>query len=164
VDSKSQFLQVRVTPGQKAALKRLAAGAGQDVSSYVLSRALPPAQRRFEEILAQLVSDPDDTRYILAELNDLLTGLARDELRDAVAHGDITRLTPWLANYVTAMVEQACFRKGGQPPQWTSRVSPLEIPWYATTLQSVRLHLLRASPVAFKRRNLFVDSSIGSRV
>ena len=39
---KSEQIQIRVTPHQKAALKRRAKHAGQDVSSYVLSRTLPP--------------------------------------------------------------------------------------------------------------------------
>lgn len=164
VDAKSQYLQIRVTPRQKAALKRLAAAAGQDVSSYVLSRALPPAGRRFEELLALLAAGGDEPRYALAALNDLLTGLTRDELRDAVAHADVARLPLWLANYVAAMVEHACTLKRLQPPSWTGRVPALETPWFAVPLKSVRLHLLRASPVAFKRRNLFVDSTIGGRV
>jgi uncharacterized protein (DUF1778 family) len=164
MSTKSQHLQIRVTPRQKAALKRMAGAAGLDVSSYVLARALPPAQRRFEELLALLAGGDDEARYALAELNDLLSGLARDELRDAVAHADVARLSPWLANYVAAMVEQACCVKGVARPGWTGRVAPLETPWFATSLKSLRLHLLRSSLVAFKRRNLFVDSSIGARV
>ena len=164
MSAKSQHLQIRVTPRQKAALKRLAGAAGEDVSSYVLSRALPPAQRRFEELLALLAGGDDETRYALAELNDVLTGLARNEFRDAVPYADVSRLSPWLANYVAAMVEQACSVKGVAPPVWTGRVSALETPWFAAPLKSLRLHLLRSSPVAFKRRNQFVDSSIGARV
>jgi len=37
-------------------------------------------------------------------------------------------------------------------------------PWFATTLQSLRLHLLRVAPAAFRRRNLFVDAGAGGRV
>ena len=54
--------------------------------------------------------------------------------------------------------------KGVAPPAWTGRVDPLEAPWFATSLKTVRLHLLRSAPVAFRRRNLFVDSSVGARV
>jgi hypothetical protein len=43
-------------------------------------------------------------------------------------------------------------------------VPPLDEPHFATPLRGLRLHLLRASPVAFKRRNIFVDSSVGDRV
>ena len=164
MSAKSEHLQIRVTPRQKAALRRLAAAAGQDVSSYVLSRALPPAERRFAELIGLLGRGDEEPRYALAELNDLLTGLGRDELRDAVAHADVARLSPWLANYVAAMVEQACAGKGVAPPGWAGRVAPLETPWFAAPLKSLRLYLLRASAVPFKRRNLFVDSSIGARV
>lgn len=164
MSTKSEQLQIRVTPREKARLKRLAAAAGLDVSSYVLSRALPSAQRRLEEVLDQLAVDADEPRYALAALNDLLSGLGRDELRGAVLYADVTRLSPWGANYVAAMVEEACHRSNVQPPEWTGRVAPLDSPWFAAPLRSLRLHLLRASPVSFRRRNLFVDSSIGARV
>lgn len=164
MSSKSEHLQIRLTPRQKARLRRLAAAAGQDVSSYVLARTLPPAGRQFEELLDQLAKGEDEPGYALAALNDLLTGLARDELRDAVMYADVTRLSPRLANYVTAMIEHASFMKEVQPPNWTSRVAPLEAPWFAAPFRSLRLHLLQASPVAFRRRNLFVDASIGARV
>ena len=164
MESKSRHIQIRVTPRQKAALKRLAAAAGQELSSYVLSRVLPAAPRRFQELFALLAAGDDEPRYALAELNDLLSSLARDELGEAVAHAQVTGLSPWLANYVAAMVEQACHLKGAAPPAWTGRVAPLEMPWFAAPLKSVRLHLLRASPIAFRRRNLFVDATIGARV
>ena len=54
---KSEQLQIRVTPRQKVALKRSAAAAGVDVSTYVLSRVLPPSHDRFAEILSALRAD-----------------------------------------------------------------------------------------------------------
>jgi uncharacterized protein (DUF1778 family) len=164
MEGKTGHIQIRVTPRQKAALKRLAERAGQDLSSYVLGRVLPAAPRRFEELLVRLGAGEEEPRYALAELNDLLSGLARSELEDTVAQADVSGLSPWLANYVTAMVEQAGYLKGVAPPDWAGRVDPLEAPWFATTLKSVRMHLLRSSPVAFRRRNLFVDSTVGARV
>ena len=74
--SKSQQLQIRVAPRQKAALKRLARAAGVDVSAYVLARALPAAGVEFAAILARL-GDEDDHRYALAELNDFLRRTAQ---------------------------------------------------------------------------------------
>ncbi|HEU6452527.1 MAG TPA: DUF1778 domain-containing protein [Gemmatimonadaceae bacterium] len=161
--AKSEFLQIRVTPREKAMLKRLARAAGMDVSAYVLSRALPPARLRFAAIVARLSEDPDH-RYVLAELNDFLTALAPAELRDAVANADLGKLSPFLRNYVAAMVEQASARKLVPPPSWAAGVEPLELPWFAAPLKSLRPHLLRSSPVPFKRRNIFVDSSVGDRV
>lgn len=55
--ARSEQLQIRVTPRQKAAIRRLARGAGQDVSAYVLSRVLNADQARFTGILATLRND-----------------------------------------------------------------------------------------------------------
>ena len=161
--TKSEYLQIRVTPRQKALLKRAAAAAGVDVSTYVLARAVPDARLRFAELLDRLART-DDHRYVLAELNDFLAALGPAELRDAVDGADLPALSPFLKNYVAAMVEQASYIKGILAPSWTLGVLPLEAPWFATSITGLRLHLLRAAPVPFKRRNLFVDASVGSRV
>lgn len=161
--AKSEYLQIRVTPHQEALLRRAAAAAGQDISTYVLSRAIPNARRRFAELLNALGRE-EDYRYVLAELNDFLGALGASELREAVDSADPGRLSPFLKNYVAAMVEQASHLKGIPAPSWTRQVPPLDVPWFATPMKGLRLHLLRAAPVPFKRRNLFVDSSVGSRV
>ncbi|MFQ5744307.1 MAG: DUF1778 domain-containing protein [Acidobacteriota bacterium] len=161
--TKSLQLQIRVTPQQKAALKRLAAGAGQEVSSYVLSRCLPQARLRFEELLESLAQEAD-RRFALAELNDLLTGPAGVELLEGVEHAGIRHLPALVQNYVAAMVEEVARRHGVAPPAWVADVQPLETPHFAVPFAGLRLHLLRAAPVSFKRRNIFVDSSLGARV
>ncbi len=161
--TKSSQIQIRVSPEEKASLEDLARRAGQGVSAYVLSRALPSARVRFEE-LTEALAEPENRRFALAELNDLLTGLAPAELREAVATARLGELSPYLENYVAAMVELASQRAGVAPPAWTRDVLPLEEPAFATDLPGLRLHLLRSSPVAFKRRNLFVDASLGDRV
>ena len=163
MSTRSAQLQIRVTPREKRTLKRLARAAGQDLSSYVLARALPSNRLRFEEILRSLAEE-EDHRFALAELNDFLTVLAPVEFPDAVQDAEVTRLSPFLRNYVTAMIEQAAHLKKVPPPPWVDRVAPLEVPHFATTLKSLRLHLMGASPVAFKRRNIFVDASLGARV
>lgn len=163
--TKSAQLQVRVTPAEKAAIKRLATQAGQDVSAYVLSRTVPSSRARLDEVVGALGGDVDE-RFALAALNDLLSGLAASELADAVAlaPSGLAKLAPLPRNYVAALVEQACHLRGVSSPSWTHDVQPLETPHFATELEGLRLHLLRASPVPFKRRNLFVDSAIGARV
>lgn len=160
---RSSQLQIRITPEQKEALKRLSRRAGQDMSTYVLSRALPDARMRFTQILEALPDD-DQPGFVLAELNDLLSGLAAGELCSAVEHADLAKLTPYLRNYVAAMVELAAHRRDVPPPAWVRDVEPLETPHFATPLAGLRLHLLRTAPVPFKRRNIFIDSSIGDRV
>jgi len=161
--TRSAHVQIRVTPQQKAALKRLAAASGQDVSAYILSRTLPADRLRFEEIL-RLLARSDEHAFALAELNDFLTALAPMEFGEAVAGAELDALSPFLQNYVAALVEQTAELRDVPPPSWTAKVPPLERPYFAAPLASLRLHLLRASPAAFKRRNLFVDSAIGTRV
>ena len=73
------------------------------------------------------------------------------------------QLGPRLRNIVAAMVEHAAARKGVPAPHWTRTVLPLGTPWFASELVSLRAHLLRASPTAFRRRNLFVDATLGDR-
>src|SRR5687767_1261115 len=122
--AKSEHLQIRVTARQKALLKRAAAAAGQDLSTYVLARAIPPAWVKFAELLT-LLGEGADHRYPLTELNDFLTALGPAELHDAVEHAEMDRLSPFLRNYVAAMVEQASAVKHVQAPTWTREVSPL---------------------------------------
>jgi uncharacterized protein (DUF1778 family) len=161
--TKSKQLQIRVTPAQKTALKRLARRAGLDVSSYVLSRALAPAETRFRNV-ARALRQGDNHRFALAELNDLLSDLPPNEFADAVAEVDLDGVPSWLQNYVAAMVEEASYQKGEPPPVWVRDVEPLKEPYFAAPFRSLRPHLLRAAPVAFKRRNIFVDSTVGDRV
>jgi len=162
--TKSKQLQIRVTPREKSTLKRRAAAAGQDLSSYVLSRALPRPALEVEELIHALERDDEERRLALAALNDLLTGLAPVELREAIEHIDVGGLCRFLRNYVAAMVEVAAEAAGVPPPAWTRSVAPLDAPWFAAPFPGLRLHLLKASPVPFKRRNLFVDASLGARV
>lgn len=133
------------------------------MSSYVLSRVLPDSALRFTDILERL-SEERDRRFELAELNDLLASLAPAELQAAVEEADLCGLPPRMQNYVAAMVEQAAHGAGVPAPAWTRDVEALERPWFATGLGGLRTHLLRASPVPFRRRNLFVDSALGDRV
>lgn len=163
--TKTEQLQIRVTSQQKSALKRMARRAGQDVSSYVLQRVLPAAPLRFEEIVRSL-QNGEDVRFALAELNDLLADRSGGELADAVAGvpSELHALDPYLQNYVAAMVEQACYLRKVVPPPWVRHIAPLGEPHFAAPLRSLKLYLLRVAPIPFKRRNIFIDSTIGARV
>lgn len=156
-------MQIRVTPAEKAALRRLAENAGQDVSTFVLSRSLPSARLRFHELLRALRNE-DQRGFVISELDDFLTGLPGTAFPDAVAEADLSSHSPFVANYVAAMVEQAAGQKNCSPPRWTMAIDALDEPWFATDLKSLRPWLLAASPVPFRRRNLFVDAGVGSRV
>ena len=103
--AKTEQLQIRVTPRQKAALKRAARRAGQSVSEYVLARVLPSGRDRLEELVGAL-SDERQRRYALAEINALLAGLEPVELAEAIATRPPGDLTPYMQNYLAAMIEQ----------------------------------------------------------
>lgn len=159
---KSEHLQIRVTPAQKAALQRRAATAGRDLSSFVLSRALPDEAERLQELVDRLATG--DRRFALAAVNDLLAATPAVLFDALVRDLSVDALEPWLRNYVTAMIEHAAALKQVPPPAWARRVQPLDRPHFAAPLPGLRLHLLRHAPAAFKRRNLFVDSTVGDRV
>jgi hypothetical protein len=160
---KTAHLQIRLSPPQKAALKRRAARAGQDLSTYVLQRVLPSAASDLQHLIDEL-AQADVASFGLAAIHDLLTGLGPAELSAAVEGADLHALPPLERNQLAAMVEQATHGAGVPPPAWCGDVEPLAMPWFAAPLRSLRPHLLRASPVAFRRRNLFVDTTLGGRV
>lgn len=161
--SKLSQLQVRVSKEEKAAIRRAAQLAGMDMSAYVLSRVLPPPAGAFQRAIAAL-NGPDRPSFALAQINSFLSGLTAPELRRAVAAAPEIALPPFLANYVAAMVESACSMHSLPIPAWTHKVAPLAEPAFGSTLTSLRLYLLTHSPAPFRRRNIFIDSSIGKRV
>lgn len=133
------------------------------MSAYVLGRALPMAAMRFDACLRD-ISGPAPPSFALAELNTLLAGCTAPELRDAIAVAPTAALTPFLSNYVAAMIEQACERHSVRVPAWVRTIAPLPEPAFASSLKSLRLHLLKSSPAAFRRRNIFIDASLGDQV
>ena len=60
-----------------------------------------------------------------------------------------------VAGFIVAIL---AFRSGGIPVEKDGSA------WFASELKSLRLHLLTKSPAPFRRRNLFVDSTLGDRV
>jgi hypothetical protein len=160
---RTEQLQIRVSAGEKAAIRRAAEHAGMDMSAYVLGRALPSPAIRLQASI-EACAGPAPSSFGLAELNTLLTSWTATELRDAIATPPTTALTPFLSNYVAAMVELACARRSVRVPAWVRAIAPLAEPVFGSELKSLRLHLLTHSPPPFRRRNIFIDASIGDRV
>jgi hypothetical protein len=148
---------------QKAAIRRAAEHAGLDMSAYVLSRALPTPAMRLQQSV-EACAGPAPPSFGLAGLNTLLSSWTAAELRDAIAIQPTTSLTPFLSNYVAAMIEQACERRAVRVPEWVRAVEPLPEPVFGSTLKSLRLHLLTHSPPPFRRRNIFIDAAVGDQV
>jgi hypothetical protein len=161
--AKNAQLQVRVTTAEKSAIARLARLAGQDMSTYVLGRVLPVPAAQFAELVRGSAGG-EGARLGLAELNSFLASLGAAELEAAVAARPAVQWSEVMANTVAAMVEVACVGRRVPVPQWVREVPPLAEPVFGSTLQSLRLHLLSHSPPPFRRRNLFVDATVGDRV
>jgi len=150
-------LQIRVTPEEKAALKRLAARVGQNVSTYVLSRALP-APDPLDRVLKELAEgrDPWDGA---AELAGLISEQEPESAARLLEHVSLTGLTPLAQNLVAGLAEDVARAAGMGPPSWTIGVPPLPGPHFRWPLLSLRPEQLRRTRVALKRRNAF-DSSL----
>jgi hypothetical protein len=160
---KTLQLQIRVSPQEKAVIIRYARQANMGFSQWILSKALPSAQQAFQGLLVQL-REGGHLKYILAEIHDLFNTAAADEFELMVAQPPQVTLSPYLLNYIAAMVEYAAVKKGRSTPLWTREIPPLEQPVFGSDLESLKLHLLTHSPPPFRRRNLFIDASIGQRV
>lgn len=161
--SKTDQLQIRLSPREKARIARAAKRAGLDMSTYVLRRLGEPDAERFRSLVDELAAAPEPG-FVFAALNDFLEALAPEDFDAACAYPPERSLSPVAANYLAAMIETAAHRKRRRPPSWTARIEPLEEPWFASDLESLRLWLLAASPPPFKRRNLFIDAGLGDRV
>ena len=162
--AKTGQLQIRISAEDKARIQRRAKRAGMNVSEWVLQRLLPPAESEFQELCGELAVRPEARRYSLAHMHDLFARLVPRDFSLAVREPPAVRLPALEANYVAAMIEYAAHDKEVRSPDWVAAVAPLAEPWFGVPEQSLRLYLLTNSPPPFRRRNLFIDSSVGDRV
>ena len=158
MSTKTSQLQIRITPEQKQALKRLAADAGLSVSKYVLATVLPSAQLEFGRRVKALHTHPQ-RMVALGELRSFLADLGLGEVREAIADVDLEGLAPVLQNYAAATVEQVVKDRDLPLPSWVTRVDPLDRPHFAWPARSLWPHLMRIAPLTFKRRNVFIDAA-----
>jgi hypothetical protein len=160
---KTSQVQIRVSAQEKSAIRRAAKRAGMDMSSYVLERVLSRPARQFRE-LVEACAGPGPVSFPLAELNSLLSGFTASELREAIVEAPAVTLSSFVANYIAAMVEYACEKRVLALPAWINAIPPLAEPAFGTTLKALRLHLLTHSPPPFRRRNIFIDATLGDRI
>jgi len=153
--TKTSQLQIRVSPDQKEALKRMSAEAGLSVSQYVLATVLPSAGVEFG-LRIEGLRGTGLSPNALSDLALYLSGLSATEFEVATADPELAGLSSLLRNYVAAAVEQEAGRKGVDPPAWTATIEPLPEPSFAWRLPSLQPHLMRVTQLAFKRRNVFV--------
>lgn len=162
--AKTGQLQIRISAEDKAHIQRRAKRAGMNVSEWVLQRLLPPVEAEFQQLCAELAAHPEFRSYGFANLHDLFIRLDARDFSLAVRESPAAPLAEFEANYVAAMIEYAAHAKEVRLPDWVATVPPLAEPWFEVPEQSLRLYLLTNSPPPFRRRNLFIDSSVGDRV
>ncbi len=163
MQSKTEQMQVRLSPREKKLIQQAAKRANMNMSDWVLKKLLPDLQARFQVLVAEL-NDSGNRRYALAALNDIFTSASADEFRLMVVEPPQVLLDDLNANYLAAMIEFAASRKKINPPSWVSAIAPLTTPYFGTDIMSLRLYLLTHSPAVFRSRNIFIDSSLGDRV
>ena len=100
----------------------------------------------------------------LAEINRFLTRLEKSDFPLAVALAPQFDIPAIQLNYLAAMIETAADQKNSLPPSWVAEVEPLFEPFFVSNLKSILPHLLLNTPVAFRKRNIFIDSTIGNQV
>jgi len=160
---KTEQIQVRVSASQKLAIKKQAQKARMSVSEWILRQALPSSRRAFQALVGELAASSQPS-YAFAEILELLGPMSAAEYEIAVSEPPAVQLDPYWASYLAATVEHGAAARHVKAPRWTRDVPPLESPVFGSSLESLRLHLLVASPPAFARRNIFIDASLGGRV
>lgn len=161
---KTSWLQIRISPDDKARLKAAAERAGQDLSTYVLTRSLPPKLPEFDSLIAWMLAEPD-SHVPMAECVDYLQTLpAARGAELAVKPARFDELSPLQQNLVCAWVEHRAALWGVHPPTWVMDVPALERPHFAGGLMNLRPYHLVVSPVVCRRRNIFRERALGGRL
>ncbi len=160
---KKEQLQIRVSAKEKSLIRQSAKKAGMEMSEWVLKTLFPPAHHIFHKLLSDL-STSSESSYVLAEINDFLTKINGKELKQILRESPSFKLSPFLENYVAAMIELACVQKKIPLPSWLPSIEALSEPYFGTDLKSLRLYLLTQSPPPFRKRNIFIDSSLSNRI
>lgn len=159
---KSLALQIRVSPEEKTALEKLALTKGTTVSALMLERTIPSSNQKFLSRIDELINSSTPTP-ILAELHDLIACLKSHEL-EVLPSLPLNKLDSPTANYIAALVEMAAADLGIIPPSWVSDIPPCKTPVFGSELKSLQNYLLANAHICFRRRNLFYDSGLGTRV
>lgn len=162
-NSKTSQLQIRVSPQEKELIAKAAKREGQDISTWVLKKIINNNQEIFFELVKKLVS-ANEYHYVLSELNDFISNLSAKECHVVFKVKPDIKLSAYLSNYLAAMIEQAATKKGFSIPHWLEEIEVLQEAHFETSLVSLRPYLLINTPISFRKRGIFLDSTIGDRI
>lgn len=160
--NKTDFIQIRISKDEKKRFAKLAKLQGQSLSEWIISKLSSDSSSiEIKKIYAKL-RKAEDSSYILALLNDYLMNMPEllwnDALKDSPENIDIENLC-----YIASMIERATEIRGLELPQWVKDIGPLSKPYFGSKLKNLRMYLLINSPIAFRKRNIFIDASVGDR-
>lgn len=164
---KTEQLQIKVSLHMKEMIRKRAQAANMDLSEWLLENVFPSPYREFQSLINNLVIQErlENPFIAFAELNDFLLQLCPDELVQAIQEGPQKKLSDLAFNYVAAMVEQACHKKKVMSlPLGLEEAAGVEKPYFRSSFQNLRLYLLTVSPISFRKRNIFTDSTVGDRL
>ncbi len=107
----------------------------------------------------------EEIKYLLADFID------RFNAAEPAAKKQMIKVFPFAgvtdkkyAAYISAMVEELCFRNNLDIPNWVfDREYSLKEPFFVGGLESLKAFLLVESPLSFRRRNIFVSANVLSR-
>lgn len=163
VVNKTEFLQIRVTSAEKKEIQTQAKKLGMDMSVWVKSRLFSEQNQNYRELIDSLL-DQNSSKEALASLNDFLHALSAKDFHEVVTAIPEDFFNSFTGNYIAAMVEMAAHQKNITSPSWTKKYMGISEPYFSSAFEKLRLHLLVSSPIPFRRRNIFIDSTVGDRV
>lgn len=163
---KNSFIQIRVSTEEKELIRSRAKQAHLEMSEWILQSIIPNPQAKFLSLLARLkrVQDSKERNFVINEIAVFLHRLSSEELHRAVSNPLEVGLNNLMDNYIAAMIEQTCVAKKIIAPVWLSEKTGVAEPFFGVEFFAVRLYLLSVSPPSFRKRNIFIDASIGDLV
>ena len=162
-EAKNQQIQLRISAREKGMIMQAALRAGMTMSEWILETVLPAKQQRYQTLIRKIATAKEHS-YVFAELNDLLNVSSAKELESILATPFVAKLDSYQQNYLAAMLEVAAHKRSVKVPLWLSEIPGLDDPVFGTKLNSLRMYLLLRAPAPFRRRNIFIDATIGDRV
>lgn len=128
----------------------------------------PPQDERFTQTVAgvaQRVQAGEDLRFAVRELLDEFALRGRDDLRAAALAEEPARVDEHVDAYLGALAEHLARTCDLPAPSWAmAQDRALDHMWFPGVARGFRPTALRESPVAFRRRGIFIARGALSRV
>ena len=161
--NKTDYIQIRINKKEKAKFVKLAELDNMSLSNWILNKLKIDISPVEIKIIYGQIAIASDSSYALAFLNDSLMKVPKHTWSDLVS------IKPENLNfenlcYVASMIEHAAEIRELNTPLWVNDIGALQTPYFVSTFKNLRLYLLINSPVSFRKRNIFIDASIGDRV